>query len=204
MEQTVELFCGQIKVFSSIAGALGFRTFTVDSDQAASPDLIGDITSLSAAKMPASPLIVWAAPPAFPALNERAHWATDGSWYPETAEAENAMTVIRQTIGIITALNPTWWFLENPKSLLRGMPLFAGFNRGYPTRNRLTFRSDEWGGASAAETDVWTNAYWWLPRAGERDAAGGSDTGHRIPPFALASMFEQLERYRSTGSYGPR
>jgi hypothetical protein len=84
------------------------------------------------------------------------------------------------------------------------MPLFAGFNRGYPTRNRLTFRSDEWGGTSGMETDVWTNAYWWLPQAGERNGGGGSDTGRRVPPCALANMFEQLDQYRTTGKYGPR
>lgn len=204
MDQTVELFCGKTKAFSSIAGSLGFATFTVDADPACSPDFTGDICTLNVADLPSAPLMVWAAPPDSPAFSDRKAWATDGSYSPETPEAEKAMAVMRNAINVMTALKPTWWFLENPKTLLRGMPLFAGFNRGYPTRNRLTFRSDEWGGASGMETDVWTNAYWWLPQAGERNAAGGSDTGRRVPPFALANMFEQLDVYQTTGKYGPR
>jgi hypothetical protein len=200
MDQTVELFCGRTKAFSNIAGALGFATFTVDADPAVLPDLTGDICTLAPSVLPSTPLIVWAAPPAFSVLEDAEAWASDGSFSPETPEAEHAMTVIRQTISLLTALKPTWWFLEHPKSLMRRMPSFAGFNRGYPTRNRLTFRSDEWGGASAAETDVWTNAHWWTPRPGERDAAGGSDTGRRIPPFALATLFEHLERHQNSQS----
>ena len=204
MDQTVELFCGKAKTFSCIADALGFATFTVDSDPAVSPDLKGDICAIHPSALPNAPLIVWAAPPGFPVFRNRKEWSEDGSFSPLTAEAEQAMTVMRHTINLITALKPTWWFVENPKSPLRRMPLFAGFNRGYPTRNRLTFRSDEWGGLNGMETDVWTNAYWWLPRAGERNAAGGTDTGQRVPPLALATMFDQLELYRATGSYGPR
>lgn len=198
MDQTVELFCGKTKAFSSLAVALGFSTFTVDLNPEAAPNLVADIRSLPAEKLPTAPLIIWAAPPVSPTFTDRKSWQTDGSFVPATSEAEDAIGLVRATIGLMTALKPTWWFLESPKSLLRGMPLFAGFNRGYPTRNRLTFRSDEWGGSSDAETDVWTNAYWWLPRAGERDGAGGLDTGRRIPPFALATMFEHLERYRNS------
>lgn len=204
MDLAVELCCGKTKTFSRIAGALGFATFTVDADPAVSANLTSDIATVSSAALPAAPLIVWASPPDFRVFSDRKAWASDGTFSPETREAEEAMTVIRNTINLMTALKPTWWFLENPKTLLRGMPLFAGFNRGYPSRNRLTFRSDEWGGASGMETDVWTNAYWWLPQAGERSAAGGSDTGRRVPPFALANMFEQLEQYRTTGKYGPK
>lgn len=198
MDQTVELFCGETKAFSSLAGALGFSTFTVDANPAVSPDLVADIRSATQSNLPAAPLIVWAAPPFSPTFTDRKCWETDGSFEPATAEAAEAIAVVRSTIGLLTMLKPTWWFLESPKSLLRRMPLFAGFNRGYPSRNRLTFRSDEWGGSSDAETDVWTNAYWWLPRAEERDGAGGSVTGRRIPPFALAAMFDHLEHHRRT------
>ena len=197
MGQTVELFCGETKAFSSLAGALGFSTFTVDLDRAVAPSLVADIRTVTKELLPAAPLIVWAAPPSSPTFKDRSSWETDGSFSPTSNEAEEAMTVMRATINLITEMKPTWWFLENSKSLLRKMPTFAGFNRGYPTRNRFTFRSDEWGGSSCIETDVWTNAYWWMPRAGERNSEGGSDTGHRIPPFALASMFEHLEHHRN-------
>jgi hypothetical protein len=204
VEQTVEIFCGQEKTFSSIAGALGFKTFTIDKDPTVSPNLLVDILGADASELPSSPLMVWAAPPDSAVFSDRKHWESDGSFHPATSEAETAMALVRRTINLTTAMNPTWWFLEHPRSLLRGMPTFAGFNRGYPTRNRLTFRSDEWGGKSGMEVDVWTNAYWWLPRAGDRNSEKGSQTGRRVPPFAISTMFEQLEQYRTTGKYGPR
>ena len=204
LDQTVELFCGKAKAFSCIASALGFATYTVDADPAISPDLVADIRTVTADKMPPAPLIVWARPPAFPAFAEQSCWEQDGSYFPVTPEAEQAIAIVRATINAITALNPTWWFMEHPKSLLRSMPTFAGFNRGYPSRNRQTIRHDEYGGRDASETDVWTNAYWWIPRPGEPDGSGGVDTSGRIPPFVFAQIFEQLDQYQRTGFYGPR
>jgi hypothetical protein len=204
MDQTVELFCGEAKAFSQIARALGYATFAVDNNPACEPDLVADASTLDPSRLPQSPLIVWAAPPSSPAFSDRNAWEADGSFYPKTKKAEEAMALVRQTIGLITAIKPTWWFLEHPKSLLRGMPTFAGFNRGYPSRNRHTIRHDEYGGADATETDVWTNAYWWIPRPGPRDGAGGAKTGRRVPSSVFAEIFEQLDVYRTTGKYGPR
>jgi hypothetical protein len=203
-EQTIELFCGERMAFSQIARALGYATFTVDKDAAHTPDLVADVSALDASRLPQRPLILWAAPPSSPAFFDEGAWEGDGSLYPKTTEAEDAMELVRHTIRLIFEIRPTWWFIEHPKSLLRGMPAFAGFNRGYPTRNRQTIRHDEYGGASAAETDVWTNAHWWIPRPGPCDGEGGADTGRRVPPSVFAEIFEQLDVYRVTGSYGPR
>jgi hypothetical protein len=204
LDQTVELFCGEQKRFSRIADALGYTTFTVDIKPAAKADLTVEIVPASADLMPQHPLIVWASPPDSPTFKNRECWESDGSFYPVTQEAEAAITTIRNVIGTMTALKPTWWFMEHPKSLLRSMPLFAGFNRGYPTRNRHTIRHDEYGGASDEETDVWTNAYWWIPRRREGDGSGGIETGRRVPPMVFSEMLEQLDQYRVTGFYGPR
>lgn len=204
VQQTVELFCGQTKAFSSIAEALGFAIFTVDINPAVSPSLVADIKTVNPGLIPSAPLIVWAAPPYCPVFRDRKSWEADGSFHPLTSEAEDAVTIIRKTISLLSELEPTWWFIEHPKSYLRKMPLFAGFNRGYPTRNRQTIRHNEYGGGAATETDVWTNAYWWIPRPGERDGPAGSDVGRRVPPFVFAEIFEQLETYQLTGRYGPR
>lgn len=166
MRQTVELFSGHSKRFSSVASALGFATFTVDADPGASPSLIADVRTVGPEKLPAMPLVVWAEPPHSPTFADRDCWDKDGSFHPSTPEAEEAIALIRSTIGLMAALKPQWWFLAHPRSLLRSMPTFAGFNRGYPSRNRHTIRHDEFGGRTSAETDVWTNPYWWIPRQG--------------------------------------
>lgn len=199
MEQTVELFCGEVKAFSSIASALGFATFTVDVNPEVNPSLTVDVRALDGTDVPSSPLIVWAAPSG--AGFEAAHW---NGIDPTDKAGEQALEIFRATISAISMLNPKWWFIENPKSVLRGLPVVAGFNRGYPTRNRHTIRHDEYGGQRATQTDVWTNAYWWIPRPGEPDGSGGFDTGRRVPPMVFAEIFEQLDTYRRTGFYGPR
>lgn len=199
MEQTVELFCGETKAFSSIASALGFATFTVDVNPDVKPSFVADVRTLDASAAPSSPLIVWAAPPGNGF--EAGHW---NGIDPTDKTGELALEIFRATVSAISMLNPKWWFIESPKSVLRGLPVVAGFNRGYPTRNRHTIRHDEYGGRSTAQTDVWTNAYWWIPRPGQRDGSEGSETGRRVPPLVFSEIFDQLDVYRQTGFYGPR
>jgi len=131
MDQTIEVYCGAEKPFSQIAEALGYGTFTLDLNPEYQPNLVGDVSEVLAKNIPPSPLIIWAAPPYSDAFQEIDYWESDGSFYPRNSEAQDAIDKIRNTISLITALKPTWWFIENPKSLLRTMPLFSGFNRGY-------------------------------------------------------------------------
>lgn len=199
LEQTVELFCGSEKTFSSLAGALGYATFTVDVDAGVSPDLVADIRNLEAPALPARPLIVWAAPPSSGFAAE--HW---NGIDPVDVDGERAMDLFRATMRVLLLLEPAWWFIESPRGVLRDLPVLAGFNRGYPSRNRQTIRQDQYGGASPLEIDVWTNAFWWIPRPGEADGTGGSACGRRLPPLVYAEVLDQLDAYRRTGSYGPR
>ena len=199
MNETVELFCGKQKTFSQIAQTLGYSTFTVDANPEFAPNLTADIRRLDLTSLPKEPLIVWAAPPDAGFREE--HW---NGIDPGDSAAEAAMELFRATMRAIYAMEPKWWFIENPKGPLRNLPLLAGFNRGYPNRNRRTVRHDEYGGDSAEETDVWTNAYWWIPRPGERDSSGGIETGRRVPPLVFSEILGQLDEYRTTGFYGPR
>jgi hypothetical protein len=194
-EQTVELFCGS-KPFSQLAEALGYGVFTVDINPARSPDLTADIRAVAAGSLPSSPFIVWAAPPDAPAFHDPESWDKDGSFHPANSAAEKAVELFRSTISTITAMKPTWWFIEHPKSLLRKMPLTAGFNRGYPSRSRQTIRHDQYGGNGDGETDVWTNAFWWIPRPAESDSSEDVPVQRRVPPYVYAEIFEQLENYQ--------
>lgn len=198
MEQTAELFSGREQPFSKIAEALGYSTFTVDKNPEASPSLVSVIGQLQVRELPSSPLVVWAAPPYHDVFRSAESWDSDGSLYPRTDEAQAAINIIRETVGLLAALKPTWWFIEHPKSLLRKMPLFAGFNRGYPTRNRQTIKHSQFGGKMACETDIWTNAYWWLPKPADESGDIGTigQPCERVPPFVYAQMFEQFDIYR--------
>lgn len=97
VEQTVELFCGENKAFSSIAGALGFATFTVDVRPEAKPTLIADVRALDASAVPSKPFIVWAAPPG--EGFEPAHW---NGIDPTDELAEIALARFRATVSAIS------------------------------------------------------------------------------------------------------
>jgi len=204
MDQTVELYCGAERPFSQIAEALGYGTFTVDANPEYKPSLVSKVSEELAQHIPSSPLIVWAAPPFSEVFRSSDSWESDGSLYPRTEEAETAIKAMRNTIGLITALKPTWWFIEHPKSLVRKMPLFAGFNRGYPSRNRRLINHSQFGEGKVGLSDVWTNAYWWLPDTADNDAVNNlnGSPAERVPPFVYAQMLEQLDNYRRFKSYG--
>jgi len=202
--QTVELFSGP-KIFSSIAGALGYETFTVDLDGNTLPNLVADIRSLDVAQLPSSPLVVWAAPPDGPFNLAQHEQGWDETGHPKIKAAEEAMAVLRATIETIANLKAAWWFIENPYGPLRRFATMSGFNRGYPTRNRITIDHNDYGSGARFLTDVWTNAFWWHPRkeamsrlaarpAGAKVQVVGVQ-GRRLPTPAIAEMFEQLDDY---------
>jgi hypothetical protein len=207
IDQTVELFSGP-KIFSSLAQALGYRTLTVDRDGASEPNIVADVRSLDTAVLPAKPLIVWAAPPdsAFNEPSLELHWDQYGT--PLSPAAEEAMETFRATLTVLTAIQPKWWFIENPYGPLRHFTLMSGFNRGYPTRNRVTIDHADYGAVPSFRTDVWTNAFWWQPgkeavsRIARRPVNAKvqpiAESGRRLPAPAVAEMLNQLDAYQRT------
>jgi hypothetical protein len=209
--QTIELFSGH-KPFSQLARALGYATFAVDRDPATEPDLVADIRTVAPSLLPAQPLVVWAAPPAaaFNRADRDTHWDQYGD--PVSFEAREAMEAFRATLALLAKLDPKWWFIESPYGPLRDFTLMTGFNRGYPTRNRITIDHADYGDLPSFRTDIWTNAFWWQPekeaisRLARRpsnaavQSIGQSD--YRLPPFAIAEMLEQLDAYQRNASAG--
>ena len=198
MDQTVELFSGKTQAFSQIASALGYSTFTVDVDPGCSPNLVADIRLLKSADIPQCPLILWATPPDSPAFHDARQWASDGSWFPETTAAETAIELYRATVNLISEINPTWWFVENPTTLLRKMPVNTSFNRGYPSRIRHALKHAAYGGNQIGQSDILTNAYWWKPSTSADRANDEAPAQRRVPPFVFAEIFDQLTLTRTS------
>jgi hypothetical protein len=205
IDQTIELFCGS-KVFSRLAQPLGYRTLTIDRNPAVAPDILADVRALDPAKLPRQPLVAWAAPPdaAFNPGDGELHWDAHGG--PLSPAAEEAMEALGATLTLLNAIQPKWWFIENPYGPLRHFTLMAGFNRGYPTRNRITIDHADYGDYPSFRTDIWTNAFWWHPRVeavsrlARRPANAKmqqvGQSGRRLPAPAIAEMFDQLDAYQ--------
>jgi hypothetical protein len=201
--QTVELFCGT-KSFSKVAEALGYKTLTIDNHPQHSPDIVADISELR--RIPKAEF-VWASPPceAFSVAAIGHNWNRD--YTPKHVRAVVAQRLVRKTLTLIRETRPTWWFIENPRGMLRKLVWFDKAVRDLGGR-RHTVTYCQYGDTRMKPTDIWTNASWWMPRppckAGDtchESAPRGSKTGTqgirgstdrgRIPPALFRAVFRQ-------------
>ena len=205
--QTVELFCGT-KSFSNVAAARGFKTFTLDIEPAFSPDLCSSILRVTPEQLPRHPVVLWASPPcqAFSVAALHHNWHRDGT--PKHPRVFDALKVVRRTLRLIDEIRPDWWFIENPRGMLRKQSFMQGLDR-------RTVTYCQYGDMRQKPTDIWTNAHWWEPqascvrgaachvaaprgsRAGTQGIKGARERS-RIPARLFDEIFAQLlERYRS-------
>ena len=200
--QTVELFCGT-KSFSKVAARLGHRTFTLDNDPRHDPDLNINILALDARDLPRRPDILWASPPceAFSVAAICHNWDVEHR-LPKSERARISISVVEKTLRVIRDTAPRWWFIENPRGMLRTLPMM----QRYPRR---TVTYCQYGDTRMKPTDIWTNASWWQPRPhcmagdpchdpaprGSRSGTQGITTAldrGRIPSSLFTEIFAQL------------
>lgn len=218
--RTVELSCGT-KSFSKVAASLGHATFTVDNDRRHAPGLVADVRALAAAELPRAPDVFWASPPCqcFSTLSIGRYWNKDRTPKPEVYDA---VALVAKALALAQQSNAAWWFIENPRGMLRKV---ASFEKAVADLGglRRTVTYCQYGDTRMKPTDIWTNATWWKPRppcrngapCHQRGEAGRSDSGtvglktaverSRIPPALFAEIFAQMplpQRFSIAGWLG--
>ena len=201
---TLELFSGTGS-FSKIANKLGYKTFTIDNDASLEPDLVQDIIYLREDQLPYKPDILWASPPCetFSVASISHHWKGGKKAYiPKTDKAVLGIEKVASTLDLIDQLKPKYWFIENPRGVLRNLPVMQGLHR-------VTVTYCQYGDTRMKPTDIWTNLTNWKPRPMCKNgddchikAPRGSKTGTQglknaklrgvIPPELFKEIFEQL------------
>ena len=156
--RTIELFCGT-KSFSKVAESLGHQTFTLDNDSQFDATITEDILTWTPPAELINANVLWASPPCqgFSVAVIGRNWNHDKT--PKTPSAELAMSIAVRTLEVIEILKPKYYFIENPRGMLRMMPFMQGMRR-------VTVTYCQYGDTRQKPTDIWTNVpeSVWKPR----------------------------------------
>ena len=157
--KVLELFAGSCSV-GKAAKKLGYDVFSSDINNFEDIDYVVNILDFDVSKVPFQPDIIWASPPCtgFSVAAIGHHWAGGkGAYIPKTDTAKLGIALVKKTIEIINHFQPTYWFMENPRGVLRKMPFMDEF-----TRRTVTYC--QYGDERMKPTDIWTNNDLWIPR----------------------------------------
>lgn len=179
--KVIELFAGSRSI-GKAAEALGLDVWSTDLHPFDGVDLAEDILKLSADDIPhaGEDTILWASPPCtgFSVASIGRHW-TGGhrAYIPNSDTARLGMELVQHTLKLIEDINPRYWFIENPRGVLRKLPIMEGL-----TRHTVTYC--QYGDERMKPTDIWTNCEGWIPRPACKNgspchvaAPRGSSTG---------------------------
>lgn len=154
--ELLELFCGS-KSISKEAELLGIQTYTVDINKFFKPDLLINILDMDPSRIPFRPRIIWASIPCtwFSTASAFKHWNKDKT--PKTVFAEAGIRYVKHTLDLITSLDPQYWFIENPRGMMRHLDILKPYRRE-------TVTYCQYGEQRRKPTDIWTNNLEWIPR----------------------------------------
>jgi hypothetical protein len=157
--KVLELFAGSRSI-GKVADRLAFDVYSSDIEQFGGIDYVIDIMEFDVAKIPFVPDIIWASCPctAFSVAAIGKNWTKVGDDYiPKNPRADFGLKLVQKTLEIIEHFNPTYFFIENPRGMLRKMPIMADL-----PRQGVTYC--QYGDTRMKPTDIWTNSTKWIPR----------------------------------------
>jgi ERCC4-type nuclease len=161
--------------------------------------------------------VVWASPPCtgFSVASIGTHWTGGrGAYIPATQVAKDGIRLVENVLRVVKIVNPEYWFMENPRGVLRKLRLMKGIPR-------VTVTYCQYGDTRMKPTDIWGTVHEleWRPMCKNGDschvrASRGSKTGTqglngaieraRIPRGFCLDLCEQLElRYEGLGRLSP-
>jgi len=153
--KVLELFSGS-KVLSETFEERGHDTYTVDKEDEYQADLAADILDLEVGDFPEEfrdADVVWASPPCttFSIASMYRYW-DDGE--PSKSDTYIGLALVKKTLEIIHRIDPTYWFVENPRGMLRKVSFMSSLPR------RVTVTYCQYGMDHMKPTDIWTNTDW--------------------------------------------
>lgn len=180
----LELFSGQGTISAELS-ARGWKTITIDQNPRFAADLTMDIMHLQPGtfrKLALHPALIWASVPCqkFSVLQIRNNWKNGK---PANAETRAAIALLNHTVRLIKALKPIYYFIENPRGMMRKMAALNG-----RMRHKITYC--QYGFNYQKPTDIWTNCKTWRPR----QACASGDPCHEAAPRGLKGGLQSTKK----------
>lgn len=185
----LELFAGS-QTFTRTARDMGLEVFSSDYDPSFGTDYAVDIMEFDVDRLPWRPDVVWASPPceSFSVASIGHHWGPDRT--PKSEGSIRGIAMLDKTLGLIAELRPRYYFIENPRGMMRKMPQMLT----HPIRHTVTYC--QYGDTRMKPTDIWTNCDLWTPRPKCRNG----DKCHEAAPRGSGTGTQGIRSYldRST------
>ena len=146
--KVLELFAGSRSI-GKVADSLDYKVFSSDLNNFKNIDYVIDILDFDINKVPFKPDLIWASPPCTSySIAAISHHRPHNK--PLSDFAVKSDLIVKRTLEIIKELNPEFWYIENPRGMLRKQ----SFMKGIP---RTTIWYCTYGDTRAKPTDIWTN-----------------------------------------------
>lgn len=155
----LELFAGSRSI-GNAAEELGHNVFSSDIEPFNRIDYVVNILEFDYRMVPFVPDVIWASPPCtgFSVAAIGHHWKlVNGIYIPQTETAKLGIEIAKKTIEIINYYKPKYFFIENPRGMLRKMDFMQPFYRN-------TISYCQYGDSRMKPTDIWTNNLQWKPK----------------------------------------
>jgi len=115
----LDLFAGLGGFSAAFEDADGWEVITVELEERFEPDIQADVRDLEPDDLPQADVVLAGHPcdvfSKAAAWND--HWDDDGD--PQTEKARSHVAMLYHTLGLIRALAPDFWFIENPEGHMR-------------------------------------------------------------------------------------
>ena len=187
----LELFCGT-KSISKVFEGRGHQIVTLDNNTRFQPNICIDIMDFRKDMLPTGfkPDVIWASPPCqcFSVASISTHW-TGGhrAYIPKTEKAKIAQNMVKKTLELIDEIQPKYWFIENPRGVLRKMPFMD-----VGTRHTVTYC--QYGKNHMKPTDIWTNCENWNPKPMCKNGAPCHERAPRGSRTGTQGLKDDVER----------
>lgn len=149
--KVLELFAGSRSI-GKAAKELGMEVFSIDLIPYEGIDLAKDLLMVHPSDIPWVPDIIWASPPCTTYSIAAISHHRDNT-IAKSQEAIIGDKLVKATLGLITYFRPQYWFIENPRGMLRKMPFMQGLNRA-------TVTYCQYGDTRMKPTDIWHKSNW--------------------------------------------